>query len=261
MNQFFTRRPVPILVINLERDADRMAETRDAFSQAAKFELIRSPGVLADLPRTVAQVLTHGRHVQKGTLGTFMAHVLAWETIADGDSTTVVVEDDARPAGLHRVLNAPVPDDCELLFINHRMTGAVTDRGELGVEPAHTALARRLPLGASRAAPGGDGYILSVEGARKLLSAVAQDGFGGHVDWRLLRYGITRADVEAVGRGTWMMDHPGLSARPKAPQWKVVNAYRVTQPLIRMREAQASSRKDISGIEQTDRPTDNQAGG
>lgn len=261
MNRLFTRRPVPILVINLDRDADRMVETRQAFAQAQNYQLVRSAGVIPALPRTATQVLTHGKHVQTGTLGTFMAHVLAWETIADGEGAAIVVEDDVRPAGLHRLLNVAIPNDCELLFINHRMSGVAGERGDLAVEPARTILPLRLPLGASRAAPGGDGYVLTVRGARKLLRAVAKDGFEGHVDWRLLRYGIGRADVEAAGAGTWMETHRALLDGPDAPQWNVVTAYRATQPMVRMRGALESSRKDISGIEQATRAAGDQAGG
>lgn len=261
MNQLFSRRPVPILVINLERDADRMAEARDAFAQAQNFELVRSPGVIPAIPRTATQVLTRGKHVQAGTLGTFMAHVLAWETIADGEGAGIVVEDDVRPAGLHRLLNLDIPGDCELLFINHRMSSVLGDRGDLAAVPARTVLPQRLPLGPVKAAPGGDGYVLTPAGARKLLRAVIADGFAGHVDWRLLRYGMSRADVEAAGAGTWMEGHRALVDGPDAPQWSVVTAYRTTHPLVRMRGPMESSRRDISGIAQVDRPGQVQAGG
>lgn len=255
MNRIFTQRPVPILVINLDRDADRMAEAEAAFAQAQNYRLVRSPGVIPALPRTATQFLTRGKHVQAGTLGTFMAHVLAWETIAAGEGAGLIVEDDVRPAGLQRLLNAAIPNDCELLFINARMADAHAERGDLAVVPAATVLPHRLPLGAAKAAPGGDGYLLTPRGAKKLLRAVLQDGFEGHVDWRLLRYGISRADVEAAGAGTWMEQHRALLDGPDAPRWSVVTAYRMTHPLVKMRGALESSRKDISGIDQAARPT------
>jgi GR25 family glycosyltransferase involved in LPS biosynthesis len=261
LSRLFPQLPVPILVINLDRDADRMEQTREAFAQAQNFTLARSPGIVPVLPRTATQVLTRGKHVQAGTLGTFMAHVLAWETVAAGEAASVIVEDDIRPAGLHRLLKVPVPADCDLLFINHRMADPHADRAELSVVPAHTVLPQRLPLGAAKAAPGGDGYVLTPRGAKKLLRAVLSDGFEGHVDWRLLRYGISRADVEAAGTGTWMETHRALADGPDAPQWSVVTAYRMTHPLVRMRGALESSRKDISGIEQPARPPGDQAGG
>ncbi|WP_375287173.1 glycosyltransferase family 25 protein [Sphingomonas sp.] len=261
LNRIFTQLPVPILVINLERDADRMVQTLEAFAHAENFRLTRSPGVVPGMPRTASQFLTRGKFVQAGTLGTFMAHVQAWETIAAGEEAAIVVEDDVRPAGLIRLLKAAIPSDCELLFINHRMADPHGDRDSLAVVPARTVLPHRLALGAARAAPGGDGYLLTPRGAKKLLRAVVRDGFEGHVDWRLLRYGISRADVEAAGAGTWMETHRALADGPDAPQWSVVTAYRMTHPLVRMRGALESSRKDISGIEQPARPPGDQAGG
>ena len=49
-------------------------------------------------------------------------------------------------------------------------------------------------------APGGDGYILSRAGARKLLDWVAEDGFGEDVDWRLLAYGLSPAAIAGLPR-------------------------------------------------------------
>ncbi len=250
LKRLFTQRPIPVLAINLERDAERMAETREAFERAHSFALVRSPGVIPAIPQTATQFLTRGKFVQAGTLGTFMAHVLAWETIAAGEGAAVVVEDDVRPAGLQRLPNIALPADCELLFINARMADAHGERGDLAAVPAATILPHRLPLGAARAAPGGDGYLLSPRGAKKLLRAVATDGFEGHVDWRLLRYGISRADVIAAGAGTWMETHRALLDGADAPQWSVVTAYRMTHPLVKMRGGMESTRKDISGIEQ-----------
>ena len=49
-------------------------------------------------------------------------------------------------------------------------------------------------------APGGDGYILSRAGARKLLDWLAEDGFAEDVDWRLIAYGLTPAQIAALPR-------------------------------------------------------------
>lgn len=261
LNRMFPQLPVTILVINLERDSDRMDQTREAFAQAQNFALVRSPGIVPALPRTATQVLTRGKHVQAGTLGTFLAHVQAWETVAAGETAAVIVEDDVRPTGLHRLLKVAIPADCDLLFINQRMAEPQGERPEVSVLPAATVLPQRLPLGPARAAPGGDGYVLTPRGAKKLLRAVQSDGFEGHVDWRLLRYGISRADVETAGAGTWMESHRALLPGADAPQWSVVNAYRMTHPLVRMRGGLESSRKDVSGIEQPARPQSDQPGG
>src|SRR5207237_5524011 len=66
LNPIFTL-PVPVLVINLERDADRMVDCRDAFALAHNFALRRSPGVIPAIPPTAQSFLTRGRKVQAGT--------------------------------------------------------------------------------------------------------------------------------------------------------------------------------------------------
>lgn len=241
---------MPILVINLERDADRMAECREAFAGAHQFALQRSPGVIPAIPQTAQSFLARGRKVQGGTLGVFMAHVLAWETIAELSGPALVVEDDVKPAGLGRVLSVDLPRDLDVLHVNHRMADPHTERGELAIVPAWTVFEHKLKLPPPKAAPGGDGYFVTPAGARKLLRAVARDGFDGHVDWRLLRYGCERATVERVGAGTWLPEHRTMRDDDDAPLWSVVRSYRSTHPLVRMRGMAESSRKSVSGLEQ-----------
>lgn len=248
MSPIFTRRPVPILAINLDRDADRMEGTRAAFAECAQFELRRSPGVVPALPQVAKTYLTGRRRIEAGTLGAFLAHVLAWETIGELDGPALVIEDDARPAALHRLFALELPDDLEVLHVNHRMADPAAVRGELAVAPAVTILPHKLAMPAPRAAPGGDGYLLTPEGARKLLAAVGRDGFDGHVDWRLLRYGCAREMVAEIGRGTWLATHRPMRDAPDAPSWNVVRSYRTTHPLIRLRGVGESTRRAMSGL-------------
>ncbi len=243
-----SRRPVPILAINLERDAARMADTHAAFEGLANFALQRSPGVIPALPEVAKAYLTGRERVEAGTLGVFLAHVLAWETIAAMEGPALVIEDDVRPAALHRLFALALPDDLDVLHVNHRMADPAAVRGELAVVPAATILPHKLPLPAPRAAPGGDGYLLTQAGARKLIAGVRRDGFEGHVDWRLLRYGCTRAGVIEAGRGTWMESHRPFRDGPGAPQWGVVRSYRTTHPLIRLRGVGESARRATSGL-------------
>ena len=55
--------PVPILAINLERDAERMAGTRAAFAGLPQFELRRSPGVVPALPDAAKTYLDSARRI------------------------------------------------------------------------------------------------------------------------------------------------------------------------------------------------------
>lgn len=248
MSPIFTLRPVPILAINLERDAERMAGTQAAFAGLPQFALRRSPGVVPALPDAAKTYLTGRERIEAGTLGVFLAHVLAWETIAALDAPALVVEDDARPAALHRLFALELPADLDLLHVNHRMADPAAVRGALTVVPAATILPHKIAMPAPRAAPGGDGYLLTPAGARKLIRAVLSDGFDGHVDWRLLRYGCPREAVAEAGRGTWLATHRPLRDGEGAPRWGVVRAYRTTHPLIRLRGVGESARRATSGL-------------
>lgn len=243
-----TRRPVPILAINLERDTARMVDTRAVFAGLANFALERSPGVIPALPEVAKTYLTGRERGEAGTLGVFLAHVLAWEAIAVMDGPALVIEDDVRPAALHRLFALELPGDLDLLHVNHRMADPAAVRGSLAVVPAATILPHKVPMPAPRAAPGGDGYLLTPAGAAKLIAAVRADGFEGHVDWRLLRYGCTRAEVVAAGRGTWLETHRPVRDGDGAPQWAVVRSYRTTHPLIRLRGVGESARRQTSGL-------------
>jgi hypothetical protein len=86
-----------------------------------------------------------------------------------------------------------LPADFDLCFVNermeHRSAPALT-------EPDLAAFQIHRPIEVVRSwpkdfrAPGADGYLLSENGARKLLEFVDRDGFGGAVDWSLLGYSI-----------------------------------------------------------------------
>jgi GR25 family glycosyltransferase involved in LPS biosynthesis len=242
------RPPLPILAINLDRDTGRMADTQAAFAGLDGFALRRSPGVIPALPHAAKTCLARQDRIQDGTLGVFLAHVLAWETIAALDGPALVIEDDTRPGSLHRLFALTLPDDLDVLHVNHRMADPARTRGEQAIVPAATILPHKLPMLPSRAAPGGDGYLLTPAGAKKLIRAVRDDGFGGHVDWRLLRYGCTREAMLAVGRGTWLEEHRPMRAGEGAPQWGVVRSYRTTHPLIRLRGSEESTRQQVSGL-------------
>ncbi len=81
-------------------------------------------------------------------------------------------------------------------------------------------------------APGGDGYVLSRRGAQKLLAWVAEDGFAEDVDWRLIAYGLSPAEIAALPRpshaGPWLDRIGQMVRRPDR-----LAAYVLHPPLIR----------------------------
>ncbi len=47
-------------------------------------------------------------------------------------------------------------------------------------------------------APGADGYFISYQGAQKLLKFMEKDGYSGDLDWRLVGYAVSPADLERM---------------------------------------------------------------
>ena len=193
-------------VINLDRNAARRrAMARDfRHSQAPMF---RVPGVEGRLlPEPAVRRLGGAAGVSmRGTLGCFLSHVSAWETmLARGLEHCLVLEDDVLPmlplpAGLGG-LNLPAEYD--VCFVNDRMQPRLP-----AVTIAQATDWQTVPFADSFAtfdpddnAPGADGYLLSAAGARKLLAWVEQDGFAHDVDWRLVTYGLTEADQATLPR-------------------------------------------------------------
>jgi GR25 family glycosyltransferase involved in LPS biosynthesis len=157
--------------------------------------LRRVPGIRgSQLPKALREILT--RYNATGTpshfpgaFGCFLGHVGAWEAfLRSSDKFALVVEDDARlltrlPAAIE-CLHAPEAFD--IIFVNERTENVSRWAGPEATHPEffslEDAMASR-PM--TQNAPGGDGYILSREGAKKALETVHARGFAGDVDWYL----------------------------------------------------------------------------
>ncbi len=195
-----------IALINLDRNAERLAEMRRQLA-ACPVPLHRVPGVEGSrLPRAAVLRLTGDPDSGRGTLGCFLSHAAAWETMLDrGLAHCLVIEDDVVP-----LLDLPprlgplgLPPDYDLCFVNDRLEPRLPPE-----EVERTGDFRAFTLADAMAtfppednAPGADGYLVSAAGARKLLAWVAEDGFGADVDWRLLAYGLTPGEIDALPRG------------------------------------------------------------
>ncbi|MDT7951691.1 MAG: glycosyltransferase family 25 protein [Acetobacteraceae bacterium] len=195
--------------VNLDRNPEREAELRRQFAGSAP-PLHRSAGVEGRRLPAAAVERLGGDTQMRGTLGCFLSHAGAWEAmLARGDRHCLIVEDDVIP-----LLDLPanlaglaLPEDFDIVFVNDRIAPRL--------DPAATTGFRTLTLVAAMHAfppednaPGGDGYIVSREGARKLLDWVAEDGFGEDVDWRLIAYGLSPDEIAGLPRpshaGPWL---------------------------------------------------------
>jgi hypothetical protein len=149
------------------------------------------------------------------------------------DAHCLIVEDDVIPLlDLPAVLDGlGLPDGFDIVFVNDRITPRLDPAGVTGFT-TRTLKAAMQAFPPEDNAPGGDGYILSREGARKLLEWVGQDGFGEDVDWRLIAYGLSPAAIAGLPRpshaGPWLDRICQLVGRPER-----LDAHVLHPPLIR----------------------------
>lgn len=190
-----------ISVVNLDRNPGRWAEIRRQFAGSAA-PLVRVPGMEGSRLSAAAVRRLGGDAGMRGTLGCFLSHAAAWEAMLDrGDALCLMVEDDViplldLPAGLGGLR---LPPEFDLCFVNDRLAPWAEPAGTHGFT-VHALAAAMADFHPEDNAPGGDGYLLSRAGARKLLDWVAADGFAHDVDWRLLAYGLSPAAIAALPR-------------------------------------------------------------
>ncbi len=193
-----------IAVINLDRNTERRAWIERLFGHHPA-PLFRIPGVEGSrlaLPAVQRLLNAPGDPARRGTLGCFLSHAAAWESMAlNGLAHLLIIEDDVIP--LHplpaRLGPLGLPPDYDICFVNDRLEPRL-DPTSTHAPSLHSLADAMLGFPPDDNAPGGDGYILSARGAAKLLAWVAQDGFTGDVDWRLLAYGMDPAAIAALPR-------------------------------------------------------------
>ena len=239
---------IPTFVINLDRDSDRMIQVQRDLKPVLCLGVERVQAILgADLPAAVRFMLVrHKLWVErKGDIGCFISHVKAWERVATEQDWCLVLEDDIEPSGLDRLAGLKPPKDAELVFINNRMCPSPADDRAILNFLAITEGLRH--LNETKKAPGGDGYLLTPGGARKLLDAVRGDSCFGHVDWRLLRYGVPRAALEGELADSWcakvLINH---LKRPFEPPFGLLKAYCLDVPLVLFTLGHASTRLAVT---------------
>lgn len=223
--------PMPaIAMINLDRNTERLAETTAQFA-GCDMPRFRVPGVDGSrLPAAAARRLG-GSARQRGTLGCFLSHAAAWEAVlARGLSACLVIEDDTMPLlDLPRSWGAlGLPERFDVCFVNDRICPpASADR--FTAMPLSQAM---LAFPSWRNAPGADGYVVSDEGARRLLAYVARDGFGDDVDWRMLAYALPENETEAWPEDSHARQHLRQLRPALAPEHRL-SAWAICPPLIR----------------------------
>lgn len=186
-------------VVNLDRNAERWAWTQRLFGRGP-VPLQRIPAIEGSrLPLPAVQLL-RANPGMRGTLGCFLSHAAAWESLAlQGLDNLLVVEDDVIPLLPLPARLGPLglPADYDICFVNDRLEPRI-DPDTVDAPSLRRLADAMLGFLPEDNAPGGDGYIISAKGAAKLLAWVAQDGFSGDLDWRLLAYGMDPAAIAGL---------------------------------------------------------------
>lgn len=180
-------------VINLARDTERMARISEVLA-AFRFLAVTRIGAVrgSELPDLACDLLTGRPEMRrhKGTLGCSLSHAHAWQSVLDsGESCALILEDDSQPRRLDILEGWQPPPGVDLVFCNSRMVYRDAGTDLLPVLPALDFMI------SNKTAVGGDGYLVSADGARKLLKFFEIDKFHSHVDLRLAAYSLSPDDV------------------------------------------------------------------
>ena len=213
----------------------------------SNMELHRIPGVKGGyLPDSLLPVF--GGNVSrnfKGTLGCFLSHFAAWDRLLASEfDNALIVEDDFRPK-----LSMPasiaalgVPRDYDVCFLNERMQ--TKKLGDFDFVRVPDVISMRATP--KWRACGNEGYLVSRQGAEKLVRQLLEDGFYGDSDWRLLTYSVDRSHIEKLGNDSFAKT--AMKAHLKAIRERTpLNAYAASIGLIGLVDTGSGREEQNSG--------------
>ena len=158
----------PIILLNLDRDADRLAHMRAELGRAG-VDFVRLPGVLGRaFPSELAPYFAGaGQSLKAGEVGCYASDLLAMRAIASGvhGACAIVMEDDLEIAGdfadTVQSLLERLPPGWDFVRLSNKPKRAVVEVCALGG-------ARRL-VKYSKVPNGAGAYLVSREGAGKFV--------------------------------------------------------------------------------------------
>lgn len=225
---------LPLLVINRLQDIGRLSKFQ-RHARAHGWRPIRIAAIdghrkACPFPVWRDLIGTHfwGESLIKpGALACYLSHRRAWEHVVwHRLPMALICEDDTdlieAPDRLENIAATLQPFD--LLFANDRLMG-----GRSTWRPVSHALADR-----GRRAPGGDCYLVTLDGARRLLELSAGQKIHCGVDWAMIWNSL--AEGEAVpDQEIALLDRMGR--RPEKP----LVSYALGEPVARLRDGVKSS--------------------
>ncbi len=188
--------PLPIYVINRAQDQARLkrfaasAAALDlAFTRIEAFDGHDPAAPLFLYRHLIGPHFWGDDRIKPGAFGCFLSHLSAWRRlIADGHPSALICEDDVL------LTAAPAAPDIgfDILFCGDRMAGWAADSAP-NRPVALPDLIRAMAVsdaapgtGGRAKAPGADAYLLSRDGAARLIVAAEAHRFTAGVDWMML---------------------------------------------------------------------------
>lgn len=244
---------IPVYIINLDEDIDQLQRLEAAFRPYPSIRCERVPAMPGSrLPDVVARLLTRNEWSthNKGTLGVFCSHISCWQRIVDSaEDFGIILEDDAELLNADIFSQIQIPQDAEIIFCNDRsnyLASSDDNKTPKSIDFGHIDPVLDYAAKHGRAI-GGDGYILTKNGARKLISFIELDGMFTHVDLRLLAYCLETAGVDKLIIDDQSNIVAGL--RKKYPSSHKLNGV-IANPSLTMHPIPKYSRRiehDVSG--------------
>jgi GR25 family glycosyltransferase involved in LPS biosynthesis len=207
------RQEYPVYVINREKDSDRLRRFRKSCAKwGVEFERVEAincadPGFdFAPYDSQIAETFYGKTDFLRGAVGCFLSHAKAWRVLVDSNhSHAMICEDDVRFLGPipKKISDFGFPDHFDIVYVNQRMADGLlafpmsVSARKFELTSPFKASIQTLEVTGKMNAPGGEGYLLSREGARKLLDIFSRRKIYMEVDWLIFFHCLSPEQREA----------------------------------------------------------------
>lgn len=201
----------PVYVINRTKDVERMSRFDAScrkwginYERVEGIDLRQSREILQNYRERIAITCYNKTEFVRGIYGCFLGHREAWKTLVESNSDwALICEDDARFLGPipKMIKQFRLPENAEFVFCNQRMVDGLLSQSsahknlEFDFLTADDVLKCLLDFTPHIVAPGGDAYLLSKMGARKLLTIFDETQMSFDVDWFMLFHSISNESM------------------------------------------------------------------
>lgn len=206
----------PTYLINLEDDIERKKSSLDQLHKININPIVvpACNGHQKDFPFHKYRHLSRGKWWDKevfkpGAFACYLSHAKCWETIASGSAPyAMILEDDMiiNQDGFRTLTLDIVPDTFDLIFINQGVTNFlqhISFKDDISSEEKFISLNKVLldlilHNAFNNLQPGSYGYIISKNGAKKLLKIMEQTKVCMGVDYAMVFNSLKNDDISTI---------------------------------------------------------------